>query len=112
MLITREQVNALPFTLMRVMTNPLRPTEIRLRDPSYREVVGEVPAPPSGAVSLTWTPPSALATWVIPHNLGKFPLVSVRDSTNEVVFTTVTHLDENTCMLEFTVPVLGAADLR
>jgi hypothetical protein len=112
MLITREQVSALPFTLRRVMTNPLRPTEIRLRDPSYREVVGEVPAPPSGAVAISWSPPSAQATWIIPHNIGRHPLVAVRDPDGEVLFTTVTHLDQNTCMIEFMVPVLGTADLR
>jgi hypothetical protein len=62
--------------------------------------------------AVSWSPPSAQTTWMIPHNLGFNPLVQVFDSAGDVVFTNVTHLDINTCLIEFSQPVSGTAELR
>lgn len=59
----------------------------------------------------SWQAPSALAVWMIPHNLGRFPVVSIRDSTGEVVSADIQHLDANVLTITFNQPVLGSADL-
>lgn len=51
----------------------------------------------------------AAATWTIPHNLGKFPAVTVVDSAGTEVVGDVTHPDENTVVVSFTAAFAGRA---
>jgi hypothetical protein len=59
----------------------------------------------------TWTAPSAQLVWMIPHNLGRYPVVSIRDSVGDVIVADVQHLDENVLTITFSQPTLGSADL-
>jgi hypothetical protein len=65
----------------------------------------------TGGGALTWEAPSAQSVWMIPHNLGRHPVVSIRDSTGAVIVADVRHLDTNVLTVTFSQPVLGSADL-
>ena len=52
---------------------------------------------------------TALATWVIVHNLGLSPAVVVQDSTNTQVFVETVFTDSNTVQLNFAAPESGMA---
>lgn len=65
----------------------------------------------AGGGATTWQAPSALSVWMIPHNLGRHPIVSIRDSYGAVVAADVQHLDANVLTITFSEPVLGSADL-
>lgn len=64
-----------------------------------------------GSVNLTWTPPSAQSTWLIPHNLGFKPQVTILDPQGNVVYGNVQYLDLNTVSISFTLPFYGSAQL-
>jgi hypothetical protein len=61
------------------------------------------------AFSFDQTVPSA--SWVINHNLNRYPTVVVKDSAGTVVVGTVTYDDENTISLSFTGGFAGTAYL-
>lgn len=50
--------------------------------------------------------------WVITHNLGVFPSVTVLDSTGEVVEGDISYVDSNTVILTFANPFGGSAHLN
>lgn len=52
---------------------------------------------------------SAQPSWVIPHNLGKYPDVSVMDLLGEVILANVSHLDTNVVQIDFSAPTAGRA---
>lgn len=52
------------------------------------------------------------ATWIIAHNLGRYPSVTVVDSENIVVLCDMRYSDRNTIILSFTSPLAGAAYLN
>ena len=50
-----------------------------------------------------------LDTWVVTHNLGKHPSVTVVDSAQEVVVGEIRYIDENTVELKFVGSFSGKA---
>lgn len=50
--------------------------------------------------------------WVITHNLGKFPSVTVVDSAGNVFFSVVKYINENTCVVTMNMPMNGTAYLN
>lgn len=62
--------------------------------------------------TLIWTQGSLLATWVLTHNLGKYPSVDVVDSGGNVVWPDVQYTDLNTVTLNFASPTSGKAYLN
>lgn len=50
--------------------------------------------------------------WVINHNFGKIPAVTVTDSAGTEVECEVIHIDTNTLILNFSEPFAGCADLN
>jgi hypothetical protein len=65
-----------------------------------------------GSDTFIWSPPDVLDTWVIAHNLGKFPAVTVVDSLGRVLTSDVTYLDNNLVEIAFAFPVSGTAYLN
>lgn len=53
-----------------------------------------VPGPPGGAIAL-YTQSLASATWTCPHNLGRYPGVTVTDGLGNVVTADIFYVDEN-----------------
>lgn len=53
-----------------------------------------------------------LAVWVITHNLGKFPSVTIVDNLNQVVVADITYNNSNTVTLSFTSAFAGYAYLN
>lgn len=65
----------------------------------------------SGPANYTHIQPSAQATWMIPHNLGRRPAVTVLDSEGRVVIADVQHLSDDVVSITFSVPMVGTAEL-
>jgi hypothetical protein len=49
------------------------------------------------------------ATWVVTHNLGKFPAVSIVDTGNNEVVGDVVYVNQNSLTLNFSAPFSGKA---
>lgn len=49
------------------------------------------------------------ATWIVTHNLGKFPAVSIVDTGNNEVVGDVAYINENSLTLNFSAPFSGKA---
>jgi hypothetical protein len=70
------------------------------------------PMGPPGDTHYTHTQAVASDTWVIDHNLGKYPSVSVVDSANDEVEGSVNHVDPMRVILVFSAPFSGKAFLN
>lgn len=67
----------------------------------------------SGGISTyIHTQMTAAAQWMIPHNLGRFPSVTVADSAGSVVLGETEYLDRNTVRLTFSSAFAGHAYLN
>jgi hypothetical protein len=65
-----------------------------------------------GGGTYVYTQMTAMASWLITHNLGRFPAVVVVDSGGTVVLGEVTYIDANTILLNFSAPFGGKAYLN
>jgi len=54
----------------------------------------------------------ASTEWLIPHNLDKYPSVTVVDSADTEVITAVNYLDKNTILVQTNFPFKGRAFLN
>lgn len=61
--------------------------------------------------SYTHVQGTATTVWNIPHNLGFYPNVSVRDSSNRNVFTDINHIDQNNTQVVIINAFTGTAYL-
>lgn len=68
--------------------------------------------PPGGTNTYVFHQMSASASWVITHNLGQFPSVTVVDSAGTEVEGTVTFLDNNNIRIDFSAGFAGVAYLN
>lgn len=71
-----------------------------------------MPAPPSGGgddANYVFTQASASDTWLVTHNLGKFPSVTVIDSGDRVLIPDVIYDDLNNVRVGFAAPTSGKA---
>ena len=66
------------------------------------------PGPPGGA-SYTHTQAIALPIWTVPHNLARFPSVTVTDHLGRVVYPDVEYLDNNIVQIAHGAPLTGFA---
>lgn len=60
----------------------------------------------------THTQLSPASSWIITHNLGKYPSVCITDSAGNIVFGDVKHESNNKVILSFTVAFSGKAFLN
>lgn len=96
------------------------PTLVRVTPSRNNPVIVQVgiqgPAGPaglsSGSTTFAFHQSSAIATWTIVHNLGKFPSVATIDTTGREVEGDVTWPDSNTVIVNFTVAMSGTAYLN
>lgn len=70
------------------------------------------PTGPSGDLSFQYAQGPASAIWMVTHNLGKFPSVTVVDSAGEEVEGDVQYLDNNNLRLVFSAAFTGNAYLN
>jgi hypothetical protein len=56
--------------------------------------------------------PIASTTWTIPHGMGKRPSVQTFDASLEEIEGCVSHIDDNTVVVEFNTAVSGVAYLN
>jgi hypothetical protein len=75
---------------------------------------GGGPDPEPGTGDLTYLHVQGVAsdTWVIAHDLNKYPSVSLLDSGHEEIEGSVDHLDQNNAVVTFAGPVSGSATLN
>lgn len=73
----------------------------------------QVITPESGSGNTyTWTQSISLAVWTIPHNLGRFPSVTVVDNLNNKVEPDILYLDNNSVQITHGVALVGKAYLN
>jgi hypothetical protein len=65
-----------------------------------------------GASTYTFTQASALATWTIPHNLNRYPSVTVVDTLGNVIVPDVSYVDSNTVQVTHGAAYAGKAYLN
>lgn len=65
-----------------------------------------------GSVTYVHTQSVASTSWTINHDLGKWPSVTVVDSTNRLVFAMVEYIDENNLVVTVAAPFAGLAYLN
>lgn len=63
-------------------------------------------------LSFRFTQNTAAASWVIVHNLGKYPSVTVCDSSGHAVIGDVQYDSLNQLTLNFSAPFAGSANLN
>lgn len=63
----------------------------------------------TGDLAYTFDQATASATWNIAHNLGKYPSVTVTDSSGNVVVGDVNHTDANNLTVSFRAAFAGHA---
>ena len=66
----------------------------------------------SSAATYTQCFESPLASWVITHNLGNFPSVTIVDTNNEIVIGDVDYTSSNIITVTFNNPFAGCAFLN
>lgn len=71
-------------------------------------IVGEKGADGNGA-TFTWNQSIPATVWTIPHNLNKYPPVSVVDTLGNRVEADVQYIDNNTVQITFGSPFTGKA---
>lgn len=81
--------------------------------PPGRQGQPGVPGPPGppGGVSFKWRQDAPSAVWVIPHNMGTIPAVTVLDSAGRRIWGDEDYPDDNHVILTFGAPFSGTADL-
>jgi hypothetical protein len=104
----REELTSLASTLQGIVQPPGSIPS------NYVLSVSGFAAPGGGGsdANFVFTQVSALATWNITHNLGKFPSVTIVDSSNNQVFADVQHTDVNSLVIQFATPFAGKAILN
>lgn len=72
------------------------------------------PVGPSGEGDLNYThnQTSPSTEWTINHNLGKFPSVSIADSSGNLWQTEVDYIDQNSLVVRFSAAFSGKAYLN
>jgi len=65
-----------------------------------------------GDKSFTFEQAVPNTTWAINHNLGKFPSITVEDSSGNVVYGAETYIDKNNLTIEFSSAFSGKAHLN
>ena len=68
--------------------------------------------PQGGDKHFRWDQNVASAVWNIPHNLRKYPSVTVVDSAGTMVMGDLDYVDENNVTLTFSSPFSGTAHLN
>lgn len=88
---------------------------IRVNERQYRVVTVGIPGPPgtsgSGA-AYTHTQSSAAVEWIVNHNLGKYPMVSVLSVGLREMDADVQHVSVNQTRIRFATPMSGLAMLQ
>jgi len=64
------------------------------------------------ATTFTWTQSIALSVWTIPHNLNKFPSVTVVDNLGNLIYPDVSYVDSNTVQITHGSAFAGKAYLN
>lgn len=66
----------------------------------------------SGGTTYPWTQSIPLAVWTIPHNLNKFPSVTVVDDLNNKIEPDIKYLDNNNVQITHGIALAGKAYLN
>lgn len=64
------------------------------------------------STTFTWTQSIALSVWTIPHNLNKFPSVSVVDNLGNVIYPDISYVDSNIVQITHGSAFAGKAYLN
>jgi hypothetical protein len=73
---------------------------------------GSSPSPGTGDLNFVYTQTVASASWNIVHNLGKYPSVSIVDSSGNLVVGDVNYISLNELIVTFSAAFSGQAYLN
>lgn len=88
---------------------------VRISDRQYRVVTVGIPGPPGASGSgaaYTHVQGSAAVEWIINHNLGKYPIVSVLSPGLREMVADVQHVSVNQTRIRFSSAISGLAILQ
>lgn len=86
------------------------PDQVVISDFGPQGIAG--PAGPAGGEPYVWDQAIPASTWTIPHNLGRFPSITVVDSSHAVVEGEYEYVDGNNIVLTFSAAFSGTAYLN
>lgn len=91
------------------------PGDVVLGKPVVITALAEVLRGPQGVpgaamATYTHTQAIALAVWTVPHNLGRYPAITVTDNLGNQVHPDVTYVDGNVVQITHGLPLVGRAD--
>lgn len=66
----------------------------------------------ANGIHYTHNQPVASQSWHVIHNLGKYPAVSIRDTSGSEYEAEVVHIDQYSLIINFSAPFTGYADLN
>ena len=101
-----------PLNLTFTKSSPsftIQPPSTHSLDLSINQVIT---AEPGGGSTYTWTQSISLAVWTIPHNLGRFPSVTVVDNLNNKIEPDIQYIDNNSLQIINGVALVGKAYLN
>lgn len=81
-------------------------------DPYIPQGPQGIPGPPGPGKTFVFLQPVAASEWVIKHNLGRFPSVTVVDSAGNTAVGAYSYINDNIVVLDFSAPFAGAAYLN
>ena len=70
------------------------------------------PGPPGDAFTAVFAQSSPTTVWLLEHNLGRFPAISLVDTANDQIIGDVSYLDANVARVTFAAPTSGKAYLN
>lgn len=85
------------------------PNAIRVRTSAGWQDIAIQGAPGAAMATYRHTQGTAAATWTVIHNLGRLPVVTVLDSSNQEIEAQVDHVSINQLTISFAGPTSGSA---
>lgn len=102
--ITLQFAPALQALELQLVAQPSQPAELAVA------FIGP-PGPPGGGAGATYTHTQAIAAavWTVPHNLGRYPSVTVADHLGNVITPDVRYLGDDMVQITHGTPLTGYA---
>lgn len=102
--------NSIPITFTN--TNPQFTLKPVTPEPIDISVAPAIIVTSGASTTFTWTQSIPLSVWTIPHNLNKFPSISVVDNLGNVIYPDVSYVDSNSVQITHGSAFAGKAYLN
>lgn len=93
-------------------TNPQFTLKPVSPEPIDISIVPAITVVSGSSTTFTWTQTIPLSVWTVPHNLNKFPSVSVVDTLGNLIYPDVSYVDSNIVQITHGSAFAGLAYLN